>query len=719
MTIPMTMTQRKTQYIILLIILTLIPTKTEDNIIDNSLIISTHSQIISELDSSEFTFFAYYYKTTSSNSMNGFKMIKEINEKLKNLIKIMIIDCDQQDFSLRNVCKETHPEHDSFPRMVLFIPPNQKHNPYTKQKNSYTEKAYLEKKVTYKSLYSFITDSIQDYSINLTSSNIDTFLESNDMNKLILFTDKDKTPLLYRGLSSYFYDRLRLGIVRKDQKDLLSRFEIETYPTLLIFNSQKDGLLYKDEIIDVYNGELNADSIINAVEFLALKEKKYVTDKRIDLGESIPIKNYGFHLLNSQNFAYYLSRFPDRPSFMLTLYDDSLIGYDFLKLSRESSGFVMFYYLDCNDSFTNNIIEKYKNFECPSSKSSFNSYFFSPFKGQDNNFDAYIKESLKQITFTDYKFLCEMIRNLYKGNVVEVGSDDFHQTIKEIKDEGKTPSIYLHEDETYSIAYYLLSTDEVLLKKIRFLSVDFPSSEVKSYLKISKLPRFLLLEPSETSEKGKSDKVILFNEDMNYNKAKYFLKSYYPSKINIKQSQVNSIRDIDFIYNNKVFKKLCDQSVKLCVLSFLDGRGSKEAMIEFDKYFSIIEKVANLKKYSQVEFGWVNATCQYEFSRNFDILTDNLPRIVVILPSIHKYFPMFSSFEEVNIEMTIDLILKGKVTLIDFDYEKFYLRNSIDCSKVKDLNEKYNYDSLDDYNRMNLSDSLRNETENERKKEDL
>jgi hypothetical protein len=111
--------------------------------------------------------------------------------------------------------------------MVLLIPPKLKVNPYTKEVYPYTEKPYKESRVNHGNIYNFITYSIQDHSINLTNNNIDSFLNNVDMNKLILFTDKDKTPLLYRGLSSFFYDRLQLGIVKKMKKTLLTDFKLE------------------------------------------------------------------------------------------------------------------------------------------------------------------------------------------------------------------------------------------------------------------------------------------------------------------------------------------------------------------------------------------------------------------------------------------------------------------------------------------------------------
>ncbi len=101
-------------------------------------------------------------------------------------------------------------------------------------------------------------------------------------------------------------------------------------------------------------------------------------------------------------------------------------------------------------------------------------------------------------------------------------------------------------------------------------------------------------------------------------------------------------------------------------------------------------KLLHLKKNKKIEFGWVNATCQIDFGKNFDVSPDLLPRVVFILPSIKKYAIMYSSFEENNIINTIDQLMYGKIPLQDFDNEKIYLRNTLKC------NQYYKEEAKDD-----------------------
>lgn len=118
-------------------------------------------------------------------------------------------------------------------------------------------------------------------------------------------------------------------------------------------------------------------------------------------------------------------------------------------------------------------------------------------------------------------------------------------------------------------------------------------------------------------------------------------------------------------------------------------------MTEFDKYIETMEDVANSKVSNMIEYGWVNATCQIGFTTSLNMRIESLPGVVVILPKIKKYAVMYSSFEKDNILSFIDSLYSGKVPVQDFDNEKIYLRNAINCLEVRE-EEIFNSDVEDD-----------------------
>lgn len=139
-----------------------------------------------------------------------------------------------------------------------------------------------------------------------------------------------------------------------------------------------------------------------------------------------------------------------------------------------------------------------------------------------------------------------------------------------------------------------------------------------------------------------------------------------------------------YIANNKSLKSQCHKDLKLCLLGLLDGRPNKDSIKDFERHIKALEEVANSKLSRHYEFGWVNATCQHGFAAHFNAYPETLPGVVAILPHVNKYAIMFGSFEKENIKIFVDRLLEGKIPLENFDNEKIYLRNAVNCFEVKD-----------------------------------
>lgn len=168
---------------------------------------------------------------------------------------------------------------------------------------------------------------------------------------------------------------------------------------------------------------------------------------------------------------------------------------------------------------------------------------------------------------------------------------------------------------------------------------------------------------------------------------KLFLEQYFVKYNTQEQFKKEEIRDVIYIPNNKRLRKDCHNNLKLCVLGLLDGRPNKKSIEAFDRHMITLEKVANKKLSKNYEFGWINATCQTGFASFFNADIENLPGLVVLLPNVKKYAVFYGSFEEQNIDMFLERILKGKIYLEEFDNEKIYLRNAINCLEISETTE--------------------------------
>jgi protein disulfide-isomerase A6 len=95
---------------------------------------------------------------------------------------------------------------------------------------------------------------MENHVVRLTDDTLSTFLGNNDSAKAILFTSKGPTSALYKSLAIDFQGRLTLAQVRDTQKAVVSEFNVETFPALVVLpGGSAPGV--------VYEGEMNKDAM--------------------------------------------------------------------------------------------------------------------------------------------------------------------------------------------------------------------------------------------------------------------------------------------------------------------------------------------------------------------------------------------------------------------------------------------------------------------------
>lgn len=410
--------------------------------------ISTFKEMNDLISDSETSYFFYYYTVNSKNSFFGAKFLDQIREKLEYLAEIVLIDCLESEFKSYKVCHKPESVKDGFPRMVMLVPPKLKENPYTKVKNNYTEIPYKSQEVSGMSIYRFITNNIQDYSIMLNNDNIDSFLNDYNYNKILLFTDKEKTPLLFRGLSSYFFDRLKFGMVKKDQQDILNRFKIRSFPTLLLYTTQINYTPIYEPLIDSYSGETKAKLLVESLEPKSLKEKLSATMKRLSRNEYHNLRYNLTYLDDNLEAEYFYTRHNNRPSIAVIRglkSDNSLYSPnedEILKLSKSASGFLNFVFINCNHTVNDKFLIKYFNMTCPYDETQY--FLIKPNPEEKDLFKIFenkvqkLKNSLSKIEDT--------IRYYYPSKVKDVLNQEFDEVIRGVRMRNRIPFVLFYED---------------------------------------------------------------------------------------------------------------------------------------------------------------------------------------------------------------------------------------------------------------------------------
>ena len=124
---------------------------------------------------SDMTFFLVMYRTDSDNSKRSVTLIKEVYNRLDNLVEFYVYDCTE-NLEKQSLC-EKPAGTDAFPKMVVFVPPEFRVNPYTKQPNHHSQIVFTERQVNVLTIYNFITNNIVSHAKNLNSDNIEEFLK--------------------------------------------------------------------------------------------------------------------------------------------------------------------------------------------------------------------------------------------------------------------------------------------------------------------------------------------------------------------------------------------------------------------------------------------------------------------------------------------------------------------------------------------------------------
>lgn len=134
-------------------------------------------------------------------------------------------------------CKKKSLDTDDFPRLRLFVSPENRYDHETRVIKKHLDMPYTEKETDEATIFNFIAQNIPNKSIKLDSYNLYPFLNSDSMNKVILFTEKHYPGVLFRGLTCNFYDKLLFGTVHSTETEVVEKFQIKTFPTILVYKT--------------------------------------------------------------------------------------------------------------------------------------------------------------------------------------------------------------------------------------------------------------------------------------------------------------------------------------------------------------------------------------------------------------------------------------------------------------------------------------------------
>ena len=646
--------------------------------------ITSSSELTSLLNKTDLPAIAFFYKTDSENSNLLSQMIQSLYPKYEDFIEIFLIDCEKANFT---ECSFTSNET-SFAFFELFEPPLYRLNPYTKSLNQHSKRPFVGKEMSMKTLNSFIANGITDKSININKNNIDDFLRNNEMNKFILFTEKKNTPLLFKGLSNYFYDKIKFAVVKKSENEICEKFKVSKFPSLMIYQNvdNKNNNILDEAEIKFYEGEQNAKNIINFLKNYELKEKLYLNSEKnkAKISEiflkNLNEKNYKdfFEKNNNNNIIIYFDN-KKLPENNKNLDYYSLLPKDIQNFNSETHGFFKFGYLNCieNSILCNNEF-KIKTFP-------------SLILYQKNSKNRILNGNSLPLEFSEIE---SEINNLFPSEIKEANAATFNVLLSESYTKHKLPFLYFFEDKV-QLSINLLSLDENIKKFFTIIVFYNPPQDIISQLQIKSFPSvFFAIQNLDNNNINGRINMMVFNDKISFSSLKNFITQNFRFRqnenenTNYKSNIQYEKQQIHFINSTNILTSTCNLK-KLCMLIFMDLRNNETAQNQL----KIIDDLAETAKNRPVSFGYLNATCQEELSSNFGIDLANLPKVILYSISKGVFVNFEGKLDSESLNEFISKTVRGLVTFNRIQKELVVVKD-IKCEEIKMVQVKDDDDDI-------------------------
>ena len=625
--------------------------------------LKNQEEISEYLKKNDLTTLVFYYKTESDKSNQVAENLKIVYSKLQYLIEYILVNCD--DSSMEE-CKANDDEmEDEFFRIEVYVPPEYKFNPYTKEMNKHQKLLYTKSSITDKALYNFLTKLIISREQIITSENYENFKSRSDLNKVILFTNKKNSPLMYRGLSGYFYDRLALGIVFDSEKKLCEKLNIKKYPTIMVIQSLEEEVILDEPVEIFYDGKMDTENIVNFLEKYALKEKLYLSKDSNKKNRSGNKNTIYFNKLSADKAMNFIKNKLDKE--VILYFDNKVengkITYDNLPedikdFNSDTHGFFHFGYVDCTGEEKEKICKNnFKIKEFP------NMVLYRPEKE--------IKEKISKgnelpMEMSDIR---REINILFEPNVKTSSPANFNYIVSETVQKQRLALIYLF-DGFINLGFSLITQKKLYSDIFDFIVMDNPPEDIKKQFQCTSFPYIAIIVPdsTKTDKNGNPEmQVMVYRGKFSFSEINSFMKNSFD--INEKEESTqsstpddNKPAEISFIQTTKELETTCTKK-KLCLIGFFDMRPGDNYENNFEKNFEIFKNFSEINKKRPASFGYINATCQEEFSSKFGINIESLPSIIIYSYNKDAYANLVGSF---NVEDMTELINKAVSGRINF-----------------------------------------------------
>lgn len=477
------------------------------------------------------------YDESTAGSIALDQVIGELLPKYENYVKFIALDCDQ----VPHICK---PElRSQMPVFQGYAPGGI--NPYT-GKPLVNDRPY-QGAISAKDIGNFFTENVPFLGEYLTQENNEKFLEE-EGNKVLLFTNKEKVPIIFKGLSSKFRARLEFAVVFVNQTELIAQYDVINFPTLVVIEG--------DDTIQ-YRGKIDFDEIseflskYQAAERWPLRAKKVVKQPKPQEPE-VKLPTFPVQSLTPSNYKDYLLE--DTGLFLVHFYKEKQLD-QWEELQSFYNGVLKFATFNCKNKEALEICQNLGAKKFPSVR-------IFPVNRKRKSFEVSIdnKEDFEE----------EISREL-RYDIMNIQEATIQTFVNSIQEEMKVGFLLINEGNI-PLQIKGAAAEENFRDFAKFGSFNRPKEVALSIFSIKKYPAFIAFSKNEAAE---NLQVIEYNgEFSDYRSLYYFIDEIALPAFSQKKKKRVSEEDqeeVDIVKTSGEFSSKCLKKGGLCIIGLFEG----------------------------------------------------------------------------------------------------------------------------------------------------
>lgn len=572
----------------------------------------------------DFLVVSIVYDGTSDKSWQLSRTLLDLTDKLSTYVKFVSFDCSSEP----GVCAESIlPD---LPAVNLIIP----NKNYSNSKDRVTEKPYIGT-ISAKEIGEAITIEIPYLGEILDSSTISEFLDR-EGNKTILFTNKEHAPLIFKGISSKFRNRLEVGIVFEVSSEISQEYDVTEYPTLLVIKEDES------EIPEKFKGRHEFKDLVRFLQPFARLEKKVVEiedeeeervkdeekekeeeEQQQQPEETTPALKY--ISVDEKNLEEEIKK---STKMVLVHFHSESNSEDWEKIQEKFEGVVTILDFSClnNDFCESNLITSLPSLRLYSSFSKYSDYPSNSLKSLEKQIIKDLKTEYSTITAKNIR---DQINSLYHS--------------------GKVLCLLVTK-ESVPLAFKYLATRSNVQNFVKFVHLNADSESVTEFFELPRYP--VILTIFHTDLKRRPQTMDYGGDLENYVKLAEFvektsLNTFFRTRPSFPDED---LEDILQIYEPQTWSSKCLKKKGYCLIGFLPEN-------EDLRLLKFVKTIMDLRKINLNVF-WTDGNCFTEFREKFEV-TD-APGLALVSPENRKIWTFTEQINESQVFNFVESALLGQ-----------------------------------------------------------